>query len=824
MSRITWFVDVILPLSIPNLYTYRVPFELNDKIAVGQRVVVQFGKSKLYTALVRSVHETAPKAYTAKYLESILDDTPIVNENQFRLWEWMRDYYLCHIGDVMSAALPGSLKLASETRIVINPDFDRNYEKLNDKEYLIVEALELQNILSLKEVAEILEQKTVYPIIKALIEKKAVLVEEELKERYKPRKVDYVRLTPGMEVEERLQGMFDRLERAPKQLETLMCYIQLSRQFAGEPLEVKKVELQKMAGVTSSVVNELVKKEVFEVYAKEIGRLADYKEEVNAIKTLSEEQQLAYASIKKQWEDKNTVLLYGVTSSGKTEVYAKLIEEVIAKGQQVLYLLPEIALTAQIINRLRAYFGDKVGIYHSKFNQNERVEVWKKVLQGSAGGYDIVLGARSSIFLPFRNLGLIIVDEEHENSYKQFSPAPRYNARDTATILAHLHGAKTLMGSATPAIESYWNAQEGRFGYVELTKRFGGVLLPEVVCVDVKEETRKKTMQAHFSSFLLEHMNTALAANEQIILFQNRRGYAPQWSCEVCGWVPYCKNCDVSMTYHKFSHQLRCHYCGYNHQPPKRCQACGSSKLKMLGFGTEKIEEELTTHFPDIKVGRMDLDTTRSKHAYQRIINDFEERGIDILVGTQMVTKGLDFDNVGLVGILNADSMLNFPDFRAFERSFQLMVQVSGRAGRKKKRGKVIIQSWNPNHWIIQQVMANNYKAMYQQEVVERRNFQYPPFFRLVLLTLKHRDRDMVHVGSDALVKRLRQKFGKRVLGPEFPIVARIKNLYHKNILLKVERTASVSKAKQILLEELDEFQQLNEFKAIRIQLDVDPM
>jgi primosomal protein N' (replication factor Y) len=823
MERKTYFVDVILPVPIPKMYTYRVPFELNDQMVVGQRVVVQFGRNKLYTALVRKIHENVP-SYTAKYLESVLDETPIIVEQQFKLWEWMSSYYMCCIGEVMAAALPGSLKLASESNIVLNPDFQRNYEDLSDKEYLITEALEIRNILSLKEVSEILEQKTVHHIIKSLIEKRVVLIEEELKEQYKPKKQSFVRLTPEVENEDRLKEAFDQLSKAPKQLEVLMIYLQMCKRYEEEPTEVKRTQLQKAAGATASVVNQLAKKGIFEIYEKEIGRLGRYEGDVSSAKELSEHQQEALKGIEEQFEEKDVVLLHGVTSSGKTEVYVDLIEKALEKGKQVLYLLPEIALTTQIINRLRLYFGDRIGVYHSKFNQNERVEVWNKVLQHKKGDFDIILGARSALFLPFSNLGLIIIDEEHENTYKQYDPAPRYHARDSAMILARLHGAKTLLGSATPSIESAWNAHEGRYGKVMLTKRFGGVQLPEIQCADVKEETRKKLMKSIFSSFLLNEMKAALEKGEQIILFQNRRGYAPMWNCEVCGWAPQCIRCDISLTYHKHAHTLKCHYCGYNIQPPKRCDACGSGKLKMIGFGTEKIEEELAIFLPDVRIARMDLDTTRSKNSYQRIINDFEDKAIDVLVGTQMVTKGLDFDNVALVGILNADSMLAFPDFRAFERSYQLMAQVSGRAGRKKKRGKVIIQTYAPNHWIIQKVMSNDYEGMYAQEIIERKNFHYPPFFRLIRLTIRHKDPDLVDYASDKLAEMLRNVLGRRVLGPEFPLVSRIKNYYNKNILIKIERQAAVSKAKEVIEKQLLDFQSEKEFKPVRVIIDVDPM
>ena len=860
MSRTTLFVDVILPLAVPNLYTYRVPFDWNDSIAVGKRVVVQFGRAKLYSAVVRRVHEIPPKQYAAKYIDTILDEHPIVNEKQFELWEWMSQYYMCNIGDVMVAALPGGLKLASETKVVLNPNFDfqsvANEEQfLSDKEILVIDALEIRNVLSLQDISEIIEQKTVYPLIKTLIEKGVVLILEELKEKFKPKVESYVRFTEHANNEENLKTIFDTLERkAPKQLDSVMAFISLSKRYSKEILEVKKSDILKMVEGAEAAIKSLAKKNVFEIYEREVGRLARYDSE-NKISALNEEQQNVLESINLQFSGKanvdgesnkivskenslssgeargevDVVLLHGVTSSGKTEIYVKLIEEAIAQGKQVLYLLPEIALTTQIINRLRKYFGDVVGVYHSKFNENERVEIWNSVLASSnnqqpATNNKLIIGARSALFLPFSNLGLVIVDEEHDTSYKQYDPSPRYNARDGAIYLAHIHKAKTLLGSATPSVESYFNAQDGKYGFAELSKRFGGVQMPEILIADVKEATRKKMMKSHFAPLLLDTVTLALDKKEQVILFQNRRGFAPQLECNMCAWVPQCANCDVSLTYHKVSNQLRCHYCGYSIKPPTKCAACGDTDLKMKGFGTEKIEEELSIFYPKARIARMDLDTTRSKFAHQHIIQDFEEGNIDILVGTQMVTKGLDFDNVSMVGILNADSMLNFPDFRSFERSYQLMAQVSGRAGRKNKRGKVIIQSQNPEHSIIQEVIANDYLSMYTNQLLDRKNFNYPPYYRLIEITVIHKDVDMVNASAKFLADALKKHFSKRVLGPEFPLVSRIRNLFHKNILLKIERDASVGQVKKVLSELLIKFKSSSDYKSVRVNIDVDPM
>jgi len=883
MSRTTLFVDVILPLAVPNLYTYRVPYELNDLIIPGQRVVVQFGKGKLYSALVRTVHENPPKQYSAKYIESILDEQPIVNQKQFELWDWMSQYYMCNIGDVMVAALPGGLKLSSETQIVLSPEYQVSSTKhsLSEKEYSIIEALEVRNVLSLNDVSEIIEQKTVYPVIKLLIEKGVVIIQEELKEKYRPKIESFVTITEYADNEENLKNIFSLLEKkAPKQLDVVMAYINLSKRYSKDRQEVKKSDIIKVVEGAEAALRSLIKKNVFEIYEREVGRFASFENE-NKISKLNDVQQQVYHSIQEffGWKknknsgdrrqkievgntseielpqseilessivnqqssiQKDVVLLHGVTSSGKTEIYVKLIEQTIAEGKQVLYLLPEIALTTQIINRLRKYFGDTVGVYHSKFNESERVEVWKNILnskfqisnsklektnlKSEISNFKLIVGARSALFLPYSNLGLVIVDEEHDTSYKQFDPAPRYNARDAAIYLAHIHKAKTLLGSATPCLESYYNAQEGKYGMVEINQRFGGVQMPEILIADVKEATHKKQMKSHFTPLLLDTVALALQDKEQVVLFQNRRGFAPQLECNMCAWVPHCVNCDVSLTFHKASNQLRCHYCGYAIKPPSKCAACGDTNIKMKGFGTEKIEEELSIFFPKAKIARMDLDTTRSKFAHQHIIQDFEDGNIDILVGTQMVTKGLDFDNVSMVGILNADSMLNFPDFRSFERSYQLMAQVSGRAGRKSKRGKVIIQTQNPDHMIIQDVIQNNFLSMYSSQLLDRKNFNYPPYHRLIEITLIHSDVEMVNASSKFLADQLKQHFQKRVLGPEFPLVSRVRNLYHKNILLKIERDASVAQVKKVVNDLLIQFKINKDYKSVRVQMDVDPM
>jgi len=820
-ERVTYFADVILPLSLPNLYTYRIPHAWSGQVRRGMRVVVQFGRSRLYTAIVHHVHETAPK-YTTKYVEALLDPEPVVNEKQLLLWDWIASYYMCARGEVMLAALPSGLRLSSETRILRNPDFKGDTTQLDNQTFMLFEALEVRETMTIEEVEQLLDKKTVYPVIRKLLDSGAVIVQEELREKFKPKIETFVRLADELNDEDNLRKVFDELEkRAYKQLELLMAYVQLSGKYASKQVEVKKNELLKAAQADAAAFNALVKKNVFVTEEREGSRL-ELIEGGMAEKELSGQQQRAHSEIETHFKTKDAVLLYGVTSSGKTEVYIRLIAEQLQQGRQVLYLLPEIALTTQIIVRLQRHFGEQVLVYHSRYNENERIEVWKRVQSGKP---QIVLGARSALYLPYDHLGLVIVDEEHDTSYKQFDPAPRYNAREAALYLAHLHGAKTLLGSATPSIESYFNAKSGKYGLVEMHERFGGIQLPEITVVNVKEETRKKLMKGYFSPFLIEQVEGAIANKEQVILFQNRRGFAPSIECNDCAHTPHCARCDVSLTYHKQAEQLRCHYCGYAQKPPALCEACGSTDLRMRGFGTERIEEELSTFFPKARIMRMDLDTTRAKFAHRQIINDFEERNIDILVGTQMVTKGLDFDNVALVGILSADSMLNFPDFRAYERSYQLMAQVAGRAGRRSKQGRVVIQSHNPAHAIVQFVVENNYAGMYVSELNERKQHKYPPFYRLIHFTLKSRDLELLNYASKELGEKFVHHFGsERVLGPEFPAVARIRDEHLKNILLKFEREASVSKVKQLIEKELIAFRANDSFKKVKVLIDVDPL
>ncbi|MDD5570220.1 MAG: primosomal protein N' [Bacteroidales bacterium] len=818
----TYFVDVILPIAIPQSYTYCVPEEFNSSLEIGKRVIVQFGKQKIYAALISAIHQNKPKEIETKNILSVLDEKPVINTIQLNLWKWLSDYYMCTIGEVMNAALPAGLKLSSQTNILLNPEFDHDYSKLDDKEYLLTEALIVRKALTLNEAEKIIEIKTVIPVIKSLIAKKVIIAEEELVETYKPKTETYIRLSDKCRDDKILKEIFDKLDKAPKQLELLMSFIHLTKKFEKYNGEIKKSTLLKSINSSDATLNSLVKKNIFESIDKVTDRVGFADSVPHKLFKLSEYQKKALNEINDSFEIHDVVLLKGVTSSGKTEIYFHLIEEVLKQGKQVLYLLPEIALTSQIINRLTKFFGNNVLVYHSRFNNNERVEIWNKVLEDNSA--KIVLGARSAVFLPFKNLGLIIVDEEHENSYKQFEPIPRYHARDTAIYLAKLHKSKTLLGSATPAIESFYNARNNKYGLVEIHQRFGNIKLPEITIVDIKEERKIKRMQSDFSMTLLESIKETLANNEQVILFQNRRGFAPHLECDSCSWVPMCKNCDVVLTYHKQVNQMVCHYCGYSINPFSKCPACNDTNIKMRGTGTEKIEEELSIFFPQAHIARFDLDSTRKKQSYQRIISDFEDGRINILVGTQMITKGLDFENVSIVGIINADNMLNFPDFRAFERSFQLMSQVSGRAGRRKKQGKVIIQTRNPKHPVINEILHYNYERMYERELFERHRFNYPPYFRLIKITLKHRDKSIVSSAADYLAANLKKELKNRVLGPEFPFIPRTHNLFMKDILIKLEKTKTSNTLKDIIRKNLNAFKTIKNFQSVRTYVDVDVM
>lgn len=794
----------------------------------GKRVIVQFGKRKLYTALVHRVTDEAPKDFRPKDILEVEDQLPVVGEKQLKLWQWMADYYLCSMGEVLTAALPSGLKLESETIVLKNHLKQLEDDEVNDHEYLIMEALEAQDTLSIKEISEITGYKNPLRIIQSLLGKHYVMLQEELKAGYKPRQVKKVKLASRY-ADQQLSGIFEELGRAHKQKDILLAYFKLigelrqQRDLADEKYPaIAASRLLKAANSSDSSLKGLEEKGVLEIFY-DSPTLIPENVAARDLYVLNDYQQKALDLLQKSFEEKDVALLHGVTSSGKTELYVRFIREQLEQNKQVLYLVPEIALTTQLITRLKRFFGDQVLVYHSRFSDRERVETWMKLVEQPEKPY-LIIGARSSIFLPFSNLGFVIVDEEHETSFKQFDPAPRYHARDTAIVLAASFKAKVLLGSATPSLESYSNAQNGKYAFAELTKRFADIPLPEIQCVDLKEARRKKKMQGHFSKMLVEEMREVLKGGKQVILFQNRRGFSPFIQCQNCGHTDQCKNCDINLTYHKHIDLMRCHYCGFSRQIPAKCPACGSYDLKALGFGTEKLEDDLKLMIPEASVKRMDLDTTRKKNAYENIINEFEDGEIDILIGTQMVTKGLDFDNVALVGIMNADTLLNFPDFRSHERAFQLMAQVAGRAGRKGQRGKVLIQTSEPYHNVIRKVMDNDYLGMYMDEIYERKNYNYPPFYRLVRITLKHKDRSRLQQSAVETGRLLRGIFGERVLGPEFPLVARLRNLYVMEILLKFEGGISLSKAKLMLREEMDKFMAHNPQQKVQVIYDVDPL
>ncbi|WP_254070765.1 primosomal protein N' [Pedobacter sp. L105] len=815
-ERDTLFIEVILPLSLAKNYSYRVPFQLNEHVAVGKRVIVQFGKNKIYTALIKSISRTAPELYEAKYIIDVIDEYPVVNMQQFQFWDWMMDYYLCNEGDVMAAALPAGLKLASETIIILRDDIAVESLTLTDKEVILIAALEKQQKLTVDQISALLGQKTVFPIIKSLLNMEVVYIAEEVIEKYKPLLKSYITLNPFYQEEAHLRQLFEVLERAPKQLDALLAYLKLSK----SGIEIAKQQLLEESNCGQGALKSLIDKEIFSVKKKPVSRLKDESDELILNFKLSAAQTVALTRIQTEFQSKEVVLLHGITASGKTQVYIKLIEEAIAAGGQVLFLLPEIALTTQIVERIRRYFGDAIGVYHSKFNDNERVEIWNNVINGK---YRVVLGARSAVFLPFNNLKLIVVDEEHESSYKQNEPSPRYQARDAAVYLAHLHQAKIVLGSATPSIESYYNALNHKYGLVTLNERFGGVELPVQQIVSISEETKRKKMVSYFSSVLIDDITATLEKKEQVILFQNRRGYATILICKTCGFAPKCVNCDVSLTFHKSSGRLHCHYCGYHENSMNICPACGSVHIEQKGFGTERVEEELSLILPEAKIARLDVDSTRTKNSLQKIIGDFQDKKTDILIGTQMVAKGLDFDNVTLIGVINADTLLNYPDFRAFERSYQLLAQVAGRAGRRDKQGKVCIQAYDDKHRIIKQVVDNNYLEMYNDEIAERQQFHYPPFTRLIFINVKHRDANLLNAAAAHFAALLRAQLGNRVLGPEQPLVSRIRNYYIKQLIIKTEKSTSIQKVKAILKQTMADFNAEKTYKGVIMQIDVDP-
>ncbi|MDH5366066.1 MAG: primosomal protein N' [Cyclobacteriaceae bacterium] len=826
-SRETLFANIILPIPLPKSFTYRIPVDMEKDLLIGSRVIVPFGRRKILTGIVLLIHSSPPQNYEARYILDVLDHSPIMTGNQLELIQWIASYYMCTVGEVMNIALPTGLKISSESKVQLHPHFKLDNEEtpLTEKEGILISTLKQQEALTYEDISQLLGVKTIHPVIKSLIQKEAIILFEEVKEKYKPKIESRFRLTEKYAKNESLlEELFRSLEKKPKQTDILLKYLQLVSVFknSNENIEGLPKSIIKSNSLSHSSLKTLEKNGVFEVFDKIISRFNDIPDNIDHDFQLSDDQTYAKDEILSGFNKNKTVLLHGVTGSGKTEIYISLIQDALEGGNQVLYLLPEIALTTQIVTRLRKVFGSKMGVYHSKFSDNERVEVWNGVLSGK---FSLVVGVRSSVFLPFDNLGLIIVDEEHENSYKQYEPAPRYNARDVAIYMAQAQHSKVLLGSATPSIESYHNTKTEKYQLVELNNRYGEAKLPKIVLVDTLKEKKRKTLKNDFTSVLVNSVEQRITDHEQAIIFQNRRGYSPYVNCDTCGWIPKCENCSVSLTYHLYKNELSCHYCGHKAPVSTHCGACESTKIITVGYGTEKLEEDLQLIFPDINIQRMDLDTTRNKYSYQRIIDAFEKGEIDVLVGTQMVTKGLDFDKVSLVGVLDIDRMLHFPDFRSLERTFQLVTQVSGRAGRRKKQGEVVIQTNNTEQPILKLIVNNDYQKLYDSEIIERQKFNYPPFYRLISITIKNKEKKICHETAYKLVNLLIAKLGKtRILGPEEPVINKIRNQFIMKILVKLEKDkVALGKAKIIVKEISETLLQERNLKSSRVILDVDP-
>ncbi len=827
------YAEVIIPAALPKNYTWSVPAHLLETAKVGCRVEVNLGKSKKYAGIIKRLHNHKPEFFETKDILNVLDVEPVVFEQQLKLWEWIASYYMCSEGEVMAAALPAHFKLSSETILVYNEEYGDDFSALDHDEYIVGEALLIKKELSLTEVQQILDSSHVYPVINRLIQKKVCFVWEALKQTYSPKKETYVLLNPEYDNDDKLADLLNNWTKAPKQMELLLSYLHLIKTEG----EVVKSSLLKKSGATDAQLKGLVEKKILWTEKRVIDRIKYLPKNVQIDFELTVAQQKAFEQTQQQLQSKPVCLLHGVTSSGKTNIYIKLIEEYIKQGKQVLYMLPEIALTSQIIRRLQKHFGGYIGIYHSKFSQNERVEIWNKVKNGELR---VILGARSSVFLPYQNLGFIICDEENDTSYKQQEPAPRYNGRDAAIYFASLFnpandgtGAKTLLGSGTPSVESYYNATTGKYGLVELMQRYGDLQLPTIEMVDTRKILQKDRSKVMLSPQLIEAVNEVIARNKQVILFQNRRGYSPYQVCSTCGWIPQCKYCAVSLTFHKLTNKLVCHYCGTTYPPVHTCAACGSDKFAQRNFGTEKIEEQLQETFPDAKVARMDIDTVRGKNAHDVLIQQFEQHRIDILVGTQMVVKGLDFDNVDLVGILDADGLLHFADFRVNERAFQLMEQVSGRAGRKpsyietvegrKEAAKVLVQTSQPTHPVLQFVQQHDFKMMFAEEIKKRKEFFYPPFSRIIHITFKHKIKEVVERAAQVYSDVMKIKYGQYIVGPAEPVIGRIRNQFLMELLLKLPKDGkAINQCKKDLLEQVAILHQNKSFRSVTVVADVD--
>lgn len=825
MQNLPLYAEIILPLPLPGTFTYTVPSGWENRIKPGVRALVPFGARRILSGIVASVTDTIPEVPNVKPLMDILDESPVVVPFQISFWQWIADYYMCTLGEVSKAALPSGLKLESETRMFAREEYI-NTDDLSSTELEIYTLLQKKKGLRITDIQKQLQKNTIYQPLKNLLNKGAVSASESLKEGYNPPLKAFLRLHPNWTDSTSHTLLHEKLKKAPRQLQAVECFYRLAeKEPSPEKFLISREEFLRIAGITSTILRNLVERNILVTEYLEARAEKEIHTKPIISTTLEEAQQKCLEEIKNLFKKTETVLLHGVTSSGKTEIYIHLISEFVRQGKQVLYLLPEIALTSQIIKRLQKVFGNLVQVYHSRFSDAERIATWNKLLpeQGKTPGPAIILGVRSSVFLPFTNLGLVIVDEEHENTYKQFDPAPRYHARDTAIVLANLHSARVLLGSATPSVESIFNCRIGKYALVELKERYGNIKLPAIEVVDMRIERKKRPPRMLFSDRLSEEIKHALNQKEQIILFQNRRGFAPYLQCHECGWVPVCRHCDVSLVYHKHLNQLACHYCGTVYPGNMQCRQCGSTDLRTMGSGTEKIEEEISLLFPGAKIARLDLDSTRSRASYERILNEFEQGITNILVGTQMITKGLDFDRVQVVGIINADHLLNFPDFRSFERAFQLMEQVSGRAGRRDRQGKVIIQTSQPDHRIIQALMKHDFHAMLREELRERNIFHYPPFSRLIRITVRHSSEDKTTRAALHLAETFREAFPGRVTGPDLPLVGRIQNKYLRNILIKLERGKNLEADKKKVYAILEESKLVPFLKSVEIITDVDP-
>lgn len=818
------FAEVVLPLPLYSSFTYSIP-EGMEGVVTGSRVLVQFGRRKFYTGIVASVHPDAPEGYDVKPISLLLDPTPIVRFPQLRMWQWIADYYLCAPGEVYKAAIPTGLKPESTTFISLSPDCDLSeaIPSLKEEEARILQLVYSEKRLSISDIQSRTEIANATSYIRPLLEQGVLEVAETVVEKYRPKTVHMIRLSLRPGDHDGVHRFLDLTNRSTRQQNALMAYLDMSGFLSSrsEPKEVERDALLQRAGITPGILKAMVDKQIFEVYKKSVNRFQDFDGTIHPIPQLSELQRSAFDAISDGFRTKDTILLHGVTGSGKTEIYAHLIDRVLAAGRQVLFLVPEISLTTQLTDRLRRIFGDRLLVYHSKFSDNERVDVWRRVLDSHQPL--LILGARSAVFLPFHHLGLVIVDEEHESSYKQYDPAPRYNARDTAIVLASMHGAKTLLGSATPAVDTYYKALNGKYGLVTLSERYEGAALPAVEIIDMKEQRKRKLSDGILSQPLRLATEQALQHGKQALMFQNRRGFAPFVVCRNCGWTPRCTNCDVALVYHKHSDQLRCHYCGFAMPLPPLCPACQENSVEVYGYGTERIAEEVHRRFQGYRVGRMDLDSTRNKDAFQEIIEDFSSHNMDILVGTQMITKGLDFGEVTVVGVLNADSLLNFPDFRAGERAFNMLEQVAGRAGRRSDPGNVYIQTTDPQNAVLAHVASHDYTGFYEMEIASRSRLLYPPFSRIINIFLKNKNYGDAQTAARLLAEALRTTFGPRVLGPEKPFVSRVATWYLQCIMLKIESTASMSKVKRILRTIYESLARDPRIKSSVIYYDVDP-